>query len=58
MGKLIQYRTIASLYDGQFDSTVGWSAAGMGDIIVSDGGKLIVIDGGFENDAEDLLELL
>lgn len=58
MGKLIQYRTIASLYDGQFDSTVGWSAAGMGDIIVSDGGKLIVIDGGFENDAEDLLALL
>ena len=58
MEKLIQYRTNASLYDGAFDSVVGWSAAGMGYIIVSDGGKLIVIDGGFGDDAENILELL
>ena len=58
MEKLIQYRTKASLYDGAFDSTVGWSAAGMGYIIVSENGKIIVIDGGFGDDAEGILELL
>ena len=58
MEKLIQYRTNASLYDGAFDSVVGWSAAGMGYIIVSKNGKLIVIDGGFGDDAESFLDLL
>ena len=58
MEKLIQYRTNASLYDGAFDSVVGWSAAGMGYVIISEGGKLIVIDGGFGDDAENILELL
>ncbi len=58
MGKLIQYRTGASLYDGAFDSTVGWSAAGMGYIIASECGKFIVVDGGFDEDAEGLLALL
>ena len=47
MEKLIQYRTNASLYDGAFDSVVGWSAAGMGYILVTENKRLIVIDGGF-----------
>lgn len=58
MAKLIQYCTKASLYDGPFDSKVGWAAAGMGYIIVTDGGHLIVIDGGFAQDAENVLDLL
>lgn len=58
MEKLIQYRTNASLYDGAFDSVSGWSAAGMGYVIVSENGKLIVIDGGFGDDAENLLDIL
>ena len=58
MAKLIQYRTHASLYDGAFDATVGWAAAGMGYLIVTDGGRLIVIDGGFAEDVDDLLALM
>lgn len=58
MEKLIQYRTHASLYDGAFDSIVGWSAAGMGYVIVTENRKLIVIDGGFGEDADDLLSLI
>lgn len=58
MEKLIQYRTKASLYDGGFGGEYGWSAAGMGYIIVSENGKLVVIDGGFGDDAEDILSLL
>lgn len=58
MEKLIQYRTKASLYDGAFDSVVGWSAAGMGYIIVTENKQLIVIDGGFGDDAENIISLL
>ena len=58
MAKLIQYCTHASHYDGAFDSTVGWAAAGMGYLIVTDGGRLIVIDGGFAEDVPDLLALM
>ena len=58
MEKLIQYMTRASLYEGAFDSTVGWSAAGMGYVLVAENGKLIVIDGGYGDDAEDIVELL
>lgn len=58
MAKLIQYRTNASLYDGAFDSQVGWAAAGMGDVIVTENKKLIVIDGGFGDDAEGILSIL
>lgn len=58
MAKLIQYCTHASHYDGAFDSKVGWAAAGMGYLIVTDNGRLIVIDGGFAEDAEDLLSLM
>lgn len=58
MAKLIQYCTHASHYDGPFDSKVGWAAAGMGYVIVTDGGHLLVIDGGFAEDAEDILALL
>ena len=57
MGKLIQFRTGASLYDGAFDSS-GWPAAGMGYIIVNESGRLIVVDGGFGSDAEELLALM
>lgn len=58
MEKLIQYRTRESLYDGPFGGTAGWAAAGMGDVIVTENGKLIVVDGGCNNDAEDFLALL
>lgn len=58
MEKLIQYRTHASLYDGAFDSVVGWSAAGMGYIVVTKNGNLVVIDGGFGEDAEDILTII
>lgn len=58
MEKLIQYRTNASLYDGAFDSVVGWSAAGMGYILVTENKRLIVIDGGFGEDAESIISLL
>ncbi|MBQ8849417.1 MAG: MBL fold metallo-hydrolase [Clostridia bacterium] len=58
MGKFIQYGTKESQYNGPFDSKVGWSAAGMGDVIVTENGKLIVVDGGCRNDAEALVSLL
>ncbi len=58
MAKFIQYMTKDSLYDGPFDSKSGWSAAGMGDVIVTKNGRLIVIDGGQANDAENFVELL
>ena len=58
MAKFIQYMTQDSLYDGPFDSKSGWPAAGMGDVIVSDKGKIIVVDGGQPNDAQGFVELL
>ena len=58
MARFIQYMTRDSLYDGPFDSKSGWPAAGMGDVIVTENGGLIVIDGGQANDAETLVELL
>ena len=44
--------TRASLYDGPFDSKVGWSAAGMGYVVFTENGKIIAIDGGYGDDAE------
>lgn len=58
MEKFIQYSTKESQYSGPFDSKVGWAAAGMGDVIVTDNGRLIVVDGGCPNDAESLVALL
>ena len=58
MENLIQYCTQDSLYDGPFDSQVGWKAAGMGYVIKTANGKLIAIDGGNRNDAEGFLSLL
>lgn len=58
MSTLTQYRTRASLYDGPFDSTAGWAAAGMGYVLVTDTGRLAVVDGGHPEDAEDFLALL
>ncbi len=58
MEKLIQYTTKASAYDGAFDSKVGWAAAGMGYLLRTENGHLIVIDGGHPEDAEAFLELL
>lgn len=58
MAKLIQYSTKASQYSGAFDSKVGWAAAGMGYLIITDSRKLIMIDGGFDEDAEPLLSLM
>ena len=57
MAKLIQYCTHASLYDGAFDSVVGWAAAGMGYIITSNDG-IIAVDGGLPEDAGSFIELL
>jgi len=58
MEKLIQYATKASAYDGAFDSRVGWAAAGMGYVIRTENGHLIVVDGGHPEDAEAFTELL
>ena len=58
MAKFIQYMTKDSLYDGPFDSKSGWPAAGMGDVIVTENGKLIVVDGGQPHDADTFIELL
>jgi beta-lactamase superfamily II metal-dependent hydrolase len=58
MGRFIQYSTKESLYDGEFGGKSGWPAAGMGDVIVSDGGKIIAVDGGNRNDGEGFLRLL
>ncbi len=58
IAKLIQYPTRASLYDGPFGGDVGWPAAGMGYILVTQHKHLIVIDGGHAEDAEELLSLL
>ena len=58
MAKFIQYSTKESQYNGPFDSKVGWAAAGMGDLLVSGEGKLVVVDGGCNNDAESFVELL
>lgn len=58
MEKLIQYCTHESLYDGPFNAKVGWHAAGMGYILVTENGHLIVIDGGCPNDAGEFLSLL
>ena len=58
MEKLIQFCTSASLYDGAFDSVAGWSAAGMGYVIVTKNNRFIVIDGGHGADAPALLDLL
>ena len=58
MEKLIQYSTHESRYDGPFNGKVGWRSAGMGYILVTEHGKLAVIDGGCTNDTEDFLALL
>lgn len=58
MPKLIQYSTKASLYDGAFGGDAGWSAAGMGYIFVDDEGDIIVIDGGFGEDASEIVSLI
>ena len=58
MEKLIQFRTSASLYDGAFDNVAGWSAAGMGYVLVTKSNKFIVIDGGYKEDSLALIGLL
>ena len=57
MGKFIQYCTKESLYEGTYNEGV-WHAPGMGDVIVTENRRLIVIDGGLQNDADGLLKLL
>ena len=44
-------------YNGVFDSA-GWYAAGMSYIIKTENGKLIVIDGGYPEDAYEIVKLL
>lgn len=58
MGKFIQYSTKGAQYNGPFDSKVGWAAPGMGDLFVTDSGKLIAVDGGYLDDGERFVELL
>lgn len=58
MATLLQYQTKAALYNGPFDSVVGWAAAGMGYVIKTDNGQLIVIDGGHAEDGLPLLATL
>ena len=58
MSKLIQYRTLASLYNGPFGDGSPWPAAGMGYVFVTPNRHFIVVDGGHEADAEPFLELL
>ena len=58
MEKLIQFCNKEALYDGPFNGKVGWHAAGMGYLLVTENGKLIVIDGGNYNDTEEFLSLL
>jgi len=58
MEKLIQYATKASFYDGPFGGGAGWIAAGMGYLIVTETGRLIAVDGGNTEDAEDFCELI
>ena len=55
---LVGYRTNASLYDGPFNSEVGWWGAGMGYVIRTREGKLMVVDGGLSDDAYGLYGLL
>ena len=58
MGTLIQLCTEASRKDECFTKGI-WPAAGMGYVFITDGGKLLVIDGGeTEGDAERLVSLL
>lgn len=57
MAKLIQYCTTASLYNGAFGGAAGWPAAGMGYVIHTSSGA-IVIDGGHPEDAKAMLELI
>lgn len=58
MAKFIQYRTQGSLYNGEFGGKAGWPAAGMGDVIITESGKLIVVDGGEERDANGIVSFL
>ena len=58
MEKLIQFCTSASLYNGAFDNVAGWSAAGMGYVIVTENDRFIVVDGGHSDDATALIEIL
>ncbi len=55
---LVSYCTAGSLYDGEFNSSVGWFAAGMGYIVRTETGKIIVVDGGNSDDAIEFYMLL
>ena len=55
---LVGFCTGNSLYDGAFNSQVGWKAAGMGYIIRTADGKIIAIDGGYAEDAYGFYSLL
>ncbi len=58
MSKIIQFCTNASLYNGPFGDGSPWPAAGMGYILVTKQNRLIVVDGGYGEDAEPLLGVL
>lgn len=58
MSKLIQFSTLASLYNGPFGDGSPWPAAGMGYVFVTENRHLIVVDGGHGADAEPFLDVL
>ena len=45
MDRLIQFCTQASLYNGEFGGSVGWPAAGMGYVFVTNANRLLVVYG-------------
>ena len=55
---LIGYCSVNNLYDGPFNSEVGWGGGALGNIIRTSDGKLIVIDGGIAKDAYGFYSLL
>lgn len=52
------YATTESFYNGEFNSKVGWRAAGMGYVVKTQNGKLIAIDGGVSADANGFYRFL
>lgn len=52
------FSTADSFYDGEFNSKVGWKAAGMGYVVKTENGKMIAIDGGNTADAFNFYRFL
>ena len=55
---LVSFKTADSDYNGPFNSSVGWKAAGMGYLVRTKSGKVIAIDGGNTADGTAFYNLL